>query len=143
MDAQSRPDNTEPTLFSAIITPHRSLSAAGFMVVMALVGVVSFAGGLFFFILGAWPVVGFLGLDVLLIYWAFRANYRSAAAFEQVTVTPSELRLRRSHGLQQHQENHRKLQGRARSRRRRRHDRDAVLQQALARRPVPPRHRGR
>ena len=95
MDAQSRPDNTEPTLFSAIITPHRSLSATSFMVVMALVGVVSFAGGLFFFILGAWPVVGFLGLDVLLIYWAFQANYRSAAAFEQVTVTPSELRLRR------------------------------------------------
>lgn len=95
MDAQSRPDNAEPTLFSAIITPHRSLSATGFMVVMGLVGVVSFAGGMFFFILGAWPIVGFLGLDVLLVYWAFHANYRSAAAFEQVTVTPSELRLRR------------------------------------------------
>lgn len=95
MDAQSRPDNTEPTLFSAIITPHRSLSATGFMVVMALVGVVSFAGGVFFFVVGAWPVVGFLGLDVLLIYWAFRINYRDAAAFEQVTVTPSELRIRR------------------------------------------------
>ena len=95
MDAQSRPENTEPTLFSAIITPHRSLSVTGFMVVMGLVGVVSFAAGLFFFILGAWPVIGFFGLDVLLIYWAFRLNYRSAAAFEQVTVTPSELRLRR------------------------------------------------
>jgi uncharacterized membrane protein len=32
---------------------------------------------------------------VLLVYWAFRANYRAAAAFEEVTVTPSELRLRR------------------------------------------------
>ena len=59
---------------------------------MALVGGVSFAGGMFFFMLGAWPVVGFLGLDVLLVYWAFRANYRAAAAFEEVTVTPSELR---------------------------------------------------
>lgn len=95
MEAQSRPDDAEPTLFSAIITPHRSLSATGFMVVMTLVGVISFAGGLFFFILGAWPVVGFLGLDLLLIYWAFKANYRSATAFEEVTVTPSELRLRR------------------------------------------------
>ena len=45
--------------------------------------------------MGAWPVVGFLGLDVALVYWAFRANYRAAAAFEEVTVTPSELRLRR------------------------------------------------
>ena len=85
----------EPTLFSAIITPHRSLSARGFVAVMALIGGVSFGGGMFFYLLGAWPVIGFLGLDVALVYWAFRANYRAAAAFEEVTVTPSELRLRR------------------------------------------------
>ncbi len=48
-----------------------------------------------FFLLGAWPVVGFLGLDVVLVYWAFRANFRSAAAFEEVIVTPSRLRVRR------------------------------------------------
>jgi uncharacterized membrane protein len=98
MNAHARPDNDpnpEPTLFSAIITPHRSLSSAGFLVVMALVGGLSFIGGLVFFLIGAWPVVGFLGLDVLLVYWAFRANYRSAAAFEQIVVTPSELRVRR------------------------------------------------
>jgi len=85
----------EPTLFSAIITPHRSLSSTGFVVVMVLVGGLSFFGGLVFFLIGAWPVVGFLGLDVLLVYWAFRVNYRAAAAFEEVTVTPSELRVRR------------------------------------------------
>jgi uncharacterized membrane protein len=98
MTAQDHADNdphAEPTLFSAIITPHRSLSGAGFLAVMALVGGLSFIGGMFFYLLGAWPVVGFLGLDVLLVYWAFRANYRAAAAFEEVTVTPSELRLRR------------------------------------------------
>jgi len=64
-------------------------------VVMGLVGGVSFSSGLFFFLLGAWPVVGFMGLDVLLVYWAFRINYRAAAAFEQITVTSSELRVRR------------------------------------------------
>jgi uncharacterized membrane protein len=85
----------EPTLFSAIITPHRSLSRAGFVLVMMLVGGVSFVGGVVFFVVGAWPVVGFLGLDVLLVYLAFRANYRAATAYEQVTVTPSELRLKR------------------------------------------------
>jgi uncharacterized membrane protein len=98
MTAPTRPDNDlarEPTLFSAIITPHRSLSAMGFVLVMGLIGGISFIGGMFFFLMGAWPVVGFLGLDVLLVYWAFRANYRAAAAFEEVTVTPSELRLRR------------------------------------------------
>ena len=98
MTAQNQTGNEappEPTLFSAIITPHRSLSGTGFIVVMSLIGGMSFAGGLFFFLLGAWPVIGFLGLDVLLVYWAFRANYRAAAAFEEVTVTASELRLRR------------------------------------------------
>jgi uncharacterized membrane protein len=98
MTAQNRPDNdpnSEPTLFSAIITPHRSLTDTGFLAVMGLIGGISFIGGLVFFLIGAWPVVGFLGLDVLLVYWAFRVNYRAAAAFEQVTLTPSELRLRR------------------------------------------------
>jgi len=98
MTAQNRNDNDpkpEPTLFSAIITPHRSLSGKGFIAVMALVGGLSFAGGMFFFLMGAWPVIGFLGLDVLLVYWAFRANYRAAAAFEEVTVTASQLRVRR------------------------------------------------
>jgi len=98
MTAPNHTDNdptAEPTLFSAIITPHRSLSGTGFLAVMALVGGLSFIGGMFFFLLGAWPVIGFLGLDVVLVYWAFRANYRAAAAFEEVTVTPSELRLRR------------------------------------------------
>jgi uncharacterized membrane protein len=98
MTAQNNTGNdsaAEPTLFSAIITPHRSLSGKGFIAVMALVGGLSFAGGMFFFLMGAWPVIGFLGLDVLLVYWAFRANYRAAAAFEEVTVTPSELKLRR------------------------------------------------
>lgn len=85
----------EPMLFSALITPHRSLSSTGFLIVMAAVGSVSFAAGTVFLLLGAWPVFGFFGLDVLLVYWAFRANYRAAAATEQITVTTSELRVRR------------------------------------------------
>ena len=57
----------EPTLFSALLTPHRSLSHIGFFVLMAVIAVVSFAGGVVFFLVGAWPVGGFFGLDVLLI----------------------------------------------------------------------------
>ena len=73
-------DSGEPTLFSAVLTPHRSLSATGFVIVMALVGGVSFAAGIAFLLMGAWPVFGFFGLDVLLIYLAFRANYRAGTA---------------------------------------------------------------
>ena len=70
----------EPKLFSAIVTPHRSLGRIGFVIVMVAVGSVSFAAGMAFLLLGAWPVFGFFGLDVLLVYLAFRANYRAAAA---------------------------------------------------------------
>jgi uncharacterized membrane protein len=85
----------EPALFCALITPHRSLGGAGFLVLMAAIGGVSFAAGILFLILGAWPVVGFFGLDVVLIYWAFRINYRAARAYEEVMVTTSELRVRK------------------------------------------------
>jgi uncharacterized membrane protein len=85
----------QPELFSALLTPHRSLSRTGFLVLMAFLSVVSFATGIAFLLMGAWPVLGFLGLDVLVIYWAFRVNFRRAAATEEITVTPSELRVRR------------------------------------------------
>lgn len=83
----------EPTLFCATLTPHRSLGPNGFVVLMAAVTVVSFIAGVAFLIAGAWPVFGFFGLDVVLIYWAFKANYRAAAAYEQVMVTPTELKV--------------------------------------------------
>ena len=82
-------------LFSALLTPHRSLNRTGFLVLMAFVSAVSFVGGVAFCLMGAWPVLGFFGLDVLAIYWAFRINFRRADASEEISVTPSELRLRR------------------------------------------------
>jgi uncharacterized membrane protein len=85
----------EPAIFSAVITPHRSLGSTGFLVLMLVIGGVSFASGVMFLMLGAWPVFGFMGLDVLLVYWAFRINYRAARAYEVVTVTPSELTVRK------------------------------------------------
>jgi uncharacterized membrane protein len=94
MTPGNAPD-AEPTLFSAIITPHRSLGGLGFFILMGVVSVVSFVAGMVFLIMGAWPVLGFFGLDVLLIYWAFRINYRRALAYEEVMVTPTELRIRK------------------------------------------------
>jgi uncharacterized membrane protein len=85
----------EPAIFSAVITPHRSLSSTGFLIFMLCIGGVSFASGLVFLLLGAWPVFGFLGLDVLLVYLAFRANFRAARAYEEVTVTATELTVRK------------------------------------------------
>jgi uncharacterized membrane protein len=85
----------EPELFSALLTPHRSLNRTGFLVLMTFISAVSFAAGVAFWLMGAWPVFGFFGLDVLVIYWAFRVNYRDAKATEEISVTHSELRVRR------------------------------------------------
>jgi uncharacterized membrane protein len=82
---------SEPTLFSAVMRPHRSLGRHGFLVVMLAVAGVSFIAGMVFLIAGAWPVTGVFGLDVALIYCAFRANYRAARAYEQIVVTPTEI----------------------------------------------------
>jgi uncharacterized membrane protein len=85
----------DPKIFSAVITPHRSLSPRGFLIFMLCLGCLSFIAGIIFVSLGAWPVFGFFGLDVLLVYLAFRANYRTARAYEEVTVTASELTVRK------------------------------------------------
>jgi uncharacterized membrane protein len=84
----------EPTLFEARLKPHRSLSPAGFLAVMAVLAGASFTAGIAFLMMGAWPVFGFFGLDVLLVWIAFRANFRSARAYEDIHVTPSVLSVR-------------------------------------------------
>jgi uncharacterized membrane protein len=89
------PEDAEPVLFSALLTPHRSLNRTGFLLVMAFLSVISFATGVAFLIMGAWPVLGFLGLDVLAIYVAFKVNFGRARASEEIMVTTSELRVRR------------------------------------------------
>jgi uncharacterized membrane protein len=85
----------EPQIFTALLTPHRSLNRTGFLAVMLFLSAVSFGTGMIFLMMGAWPVVGFFGLDVLVIWWAFKVNFRTARAREEITVTPSELRVRR------------------------------------------------
>jgi uncharacterized membrane protein len=92
------PDNDadpEPPIFSAVLTPQRSLGRRGFVLLMLVLSIISLSTGLVFLVAGAWPVLGFCGLDVLLVYVAFQINYRRAHAYEQVTVTPSELTVRK------------------------------------------------
>ena len=86
-------DPSARRLLDMRIRPHRSLTAANFrllMIVFSLVGIVS---SLPFIVMGAWPVAGFMGVDVLIFYLAFKANFRAARAYEDIVVTPLELRL--------------------------------------------------
>lgn len=78
-------------IFRALLTPYRSMGRTGFIVLMSLLGVFWLGIGLFFLSIGAWPVLGFFGLDLLAIYVAFRLNYRAANAREEVTVSRTTL----------------------------------------------------
>ncbi len=80
-------------MFKAVLHPHRSLSPVGFRLIMAFVAVVSLVTGVAFYLSGAWPVLGFYGLDVLAIYLAFKLNYRAGTAYELVELTPEVLTI--------------------------------------------------
>lgn len=81
--------------FSAVLTPYRSLGSNGFVILMTIFGILSFVAGFIFWRFGAWPIVGFFGLDVALMWFAFRLNYRSARIFEEVVVSRHEITIRK------------------------------------------------
>jgi uncharacterized membrane protein len=87
--------NFDDTIFSATLRPHRSLHRAGFIVLVSAITAIWLGFGLFLWELGAWPVIGFGGLDVLAIYVAFKLSYRSARAFEEVEVSRTAIVVRK------------------------------------------------
>jgi uncharacterized membrane protein len=88
-------DDTKPKTWRATLTPHRSLSREGFLILMSVIVGLNLTVGMFFYVIGAWPVVGFMGLDLALIWWAFRANFADARRAEHIEITSDELVLRR------------------------------------------------
>jgi uncharacterized membrane protein len=84
---------SEEKLLSRRLVPHRSLSRRQARLLLGLFAAACFLSSLPFFVLGAWPVAGFLGLDVALLYVAFRINFRDARGYEDVVVTPIDLQV--------------------------------------------------
>lgn len=84
-----------PALFDALLTPHRSLPRIGFFILMAVVVGACGTMAVLFLAQGAWPVVGFYGLEVLVLFWALRQNYRSGRVYERVRLTDGMLTLER------------------------------------------------
>ena len=82
-------------IFRALLTPHRSMGRKGFAIVMSIFAVTWLGTGAFFMSLGAWPVFGFFGLDLLLLYIAFKMHYRAARAREEVSVSRVLIEIRK------------------------------------------------
>ena len=75
------------------IWPHRSLSPKGFVIVITILASLLFIVGIGFFLAGAWPVIGFLGLELLVVWGAFKLNYRAAKVRETIEVTIESLKI--------------------------------------------------
>jgi len=88
-ETQARP------LFAARLTPHRSLSPRGVRIVAGFAASLLLVPGIVFYALGAWPVVGFMGLDVAALYFALTWSLRDGRRYEQVTLWQDRLELRR------------------------------------------------
>jgi uncharacterized membrane protein len=85
-----------PILFYAVLAPRRSAGRRGRRVVMVLVAAVLGVAAFGFLAAGAWPVVGFCGLEVGLLYGALRLHGRTARHTETLSLTRRSLRVCRT-----------------------------------------------
>lgn len=94
-DGQKADKGDRTYLFDAILQPNTSLPPRGFLLLISAIAAVSFVAGMVFMLAGAWPVMGFFGLDVALIYLAFKTNYRWARMYETIRLTEDSLIVER------------------------------------------------
>jgi uncharacterized membrane protein len=84
----------QPTLYmDAVLRPNRSMSPAAFGVIIAVTGMVSFGAGILFLYMGAFPVIGFLGLDALAIWIGFRTSFRRQRMHTHIRVSADRIDL--------------------------------------------------
>jgi len=76
-----------PLYMDAVITLNRSLSPAGFKVLFGVIVAFNVVFAIFLLVIGAWPAPIFMGLDVALVWLAFRASFRAAERAERVQVS--------------------------------------------------------
>jgi uncharacterized membrane protein len=87
-------DQGDAIYMDAVLRPNRSLSNHGFKIVMLSLAAMSFLAGLGFLSIGAWPVIGFFGLDIVLVYLAFKVNFRAGAReCETVKVSAAQVAI--------------------------------------------------
>ena len=91
--AHDASDPAAERLYDVLLMPHRSMTRANVRILMLVFGAAGIFTSLPFVIMGAWPVAGFMGLDMAILYLAFRASFDAARAYEHILVTPLELLL--------------------------------------------------
>jgi len=76
-----------------VLTPHRSLSKRGFVLLLCVLAVYNLIVAAFLVAIGAFPVPVFLGLDFVALIVAFRVSYGGARQAERVQVSADQVRV--------------------------------------------------
>lgn len=82
-------------IYSAILRPHRSAGKTAARIVVLLMALMWLPGGIVFLVAGAWPVLPFLGLELILVYALLRLNQRAGNRVEAINLTRRALTVRR------------------------------------------------
>jgi uncharacterized membrane protein len=86
---------TSDVLLDLTLSPNRSLHRDHARLLLIAVGGLFLIGSIRFLLLGLWPVIPFMIADVLLLAWAFRANYRSGGRRERLVLAGDALTVTR------------------------------------------------
>lgn len=84
-------DGNSELLFNALLYPNRSLPNAGFVAVMGIVVCVNIISAIYYYVLGAWPIIFFAGADVLAVWLAFKVSYRQGRHHERILLSDEAL----------------------------------------------------
>lgn len=82
-------------IYSVVLRPQRSADDRTLRTVVVACAGVWFFAGVVFIAAGAWPVTPFLGLEVVLLYGAFRLNRKAGNAYEAINLSARALTVRR------------------------------------------------
>jgi len=84
-----------PVLLETVLRPSPPMKPRALLIILGVVVLINFAFAAYFVSRGAWPVMPFLGVDIGLLAWAFRASTLAAQREERVRLTPEELHIAR------------------------------------------------
>lgn len=82
-------------LLDVVLRPAPPMSPRALSIILGIVTLMNAAFAIYFVSRGAWPMMPFMGADILLLAWAFRASTRAAKREERVVLTPSRLDIAR------------------------------------------------
>lgn len=82
------------SLIKLRLEPSKSLRPEGANLILVILGGFGLVISGSFMVFGAWPVFGFMALDVLLICIAFQAQYRRSNRGQEITISNDKIEIK-------------------------------------------------